>query len=65
MSKRYTKADLQELVYAQLANLEAIHDLLRIIKLQNELIEQANKKLKSELQDVKVKLYPVAQRRKK
>ncbi|WP_200825130.1 hypothetical protein [Aquimarina sp. AU119] len=45
---KYTKADLEKIVYTQLDNLNAIHDLLRIMKLQNELIENANKKLKDE-----------------
>ena len=52
-SSRYTKAQLEEIVYTQLDNLNAIHDLLRIMKLQNELIENANKKLKDELIDFK------------
>ncbi len=55
---RYTKAELEQLVFAQLENLNAIHDLLRILKLQNELIENANKKLQEEIDDVKKKLKP-------
>lgn len=50
---RYTKAQLEEIVFTQLDNLNAIHDLLRIMKLQNELIENANKKLKDEILDFK------------
>lgn len=50
---RYTKADLEKIVYTQLDNLNAIHDLLRIMKLQNELIENANKRLKDEVIDFK------------
>lgn len=50
---RYTKADLERIVSVQLENLDAIHDLLRIMKLQNELIENANKKLKDEVVDFK------------
>ena len=54
MSKsRYTKAQLEEIVFTQLDNLNAIHDLLRIMKLQNELIENASKKLKDEILDFK------------
>ena len=49
----YTKADLERVVYTQLDNLNAIHDLLRVMKLQNELIENANKKLKDEIIDFK------------
>lgn len=48
-SRKYTKAQLEQVVYTQLENLNAIHDLLRIMKLQNELIESANKKLKDEV----------------
>ncbi len=50
---KYTKADLEKIVYTQLDNLNAIHDLLRIMKLQNELIENANKKLKDEVIEFK------------
>lgn len=50
---RYTKAQLEEVVHTQLENLNAIHDLLRIMKVQNELIENANKKLKDEVLDFK------------
>ena len=50
---RYTKADLEQIVYTQLENLNAIHDLLKVMKLQNELIENANKKLKDEIIDFK------------
>lgn len=50
---KYTKADLEKVVYTQLDNLNAIHDLLRVMKLQNELIESANKKLKDEIIDFK------------
>ena len=54
-SRKYTKAQLEQVVYTQLENLNAIHDLLRIMKLQNELIESANKKLKDEVLDFKRK----------
>lgn len=52
-SQKYTKAQLEQVVYTQLENLNAIHDLLRIMKVQNELIENANKKLKDEVIDFK------------
>jgi len=55
MSTRYTKADLEQLVYSQLENLNAMHDLLSIMKHQNELIENANKKLKDEISEFKDK----------
>ncbi|MEM9389561.1 MAG: hypothetical protein AAGA02_03750 [Bacteroidota bacterium] len=55
--KRYTKADLEQIVFTQLDNLNAVHDLLRIMKTQNELLENANKKLKDEVSDFKVRYY--------
>lgn len=55
--KRYTKADLEAIVYCQLENLDAMHDLLRIMKTQNELLESANKKLRDEISDFRVKVY--------
>lgn len=57
MSTRYTKADLERIVSVQLENLNAMHDLLSIMKVQNELIHNANKKLKEEILDFKVKAY--------
>ncbi|QMU64965.1 MAG: hypothetical protein GKR88_12140 [Flavobacteriaceae bacterium] len=53
---KYTKTDLEKIVYTQLDNLNAIHDLLRIMKLQNELIENANKKLRDEVIDFKKRI---------
>lgn len=63
--RRYTKADLEQIVYSQLENLNAIHDLLSIMKHQNELIENANKKLKDEITDFKktIKTYPTPKRK--
>ena len=63
MSRRYTKADLEEIVSTQLENLNAMHDLLSIMKYQNELLECANKKLKDEIDDFKQKMYPKLSRR--
>ena len=57
MSTRYTKADLERIVMVQLENLSAIHDLLSIMKVQNELLHNANKKLKDETADFKTKQY--------
>ena len=59
MSKRYTKADLEQIVCTQLENLNAVHDLLSIMKHQNQLLERANTKLKNEISDLKVKMYPM------
>lgn len=55
--KRYTKAHLERIVAAQYENLNAIHDLLKIMKTQNELLEKANKKLRNEVIDFEVKYY--------
>lgn len=60
--KKYTKADLEQIVLIQLENLNAMHDLLQIMKLQNELITSANKKLKDEITEFKRKLYPKPKR---
>lgn len=62
MSQRYTKADLEEIVSVQLDNLNAMHDLLSIMKHQNQLLDSANKKLKDEITDFKQKLYPTQRR---
>lgn len=55
--RNYTKADLEELVSCQLENLNAMHDLLSIMKVQNELLHNANKKLKDEISEFKEKNY--------
>lgn len=62
MNRRYTKADLEQIVYAQLENLNAMHDLLSIMKHQNELLNSANKKLKDEITEFKLKDYPKIKR---
>ena len=60
MSRRYTKTDLEQIVSVQLENLNAMHDLLSIMKHQNELLNSANKKLKDEISEFKEKhvIYP-------
>ena len=60
--KQYTKADLERIVMVQLENLSAIHDLLSIMKVQNELLHNANKKLKDETTDFKTKQYQQSKR---
>lgn len=57
MKREYTKADLEELIYLQLENLNAVHDLIGIMKHQNELLEKANGNLKTEVLKFKKKLY--------
>jgi N-acetylglutamate synthase-like GNAT family acetyltransferase len=63
MSRRYTKADLEEIVSVQLENLNAMHDLLSIMKHQNELLNNVNKKLKDEISDFKQRMYPTPSKR--
>ncbi len=58
MNRRYTKADLEEIVYTQLENLNAVHDLLRIMKHQSELLDKVNKKLEEELIPIKDRIQP-------
>jgi len=52
---RYTKADLEELVYFQLENLKAMHALLSIMKVQNEQLNNVNKTLKDGISEFKEK----------
>ncbi len=52
-ARAYTKADLEELVLCQLQNLNAMNDLISIMRFQNELLENANKRLKSEISTFK------------
>ena len=54
---RYTKEDLKQIVASQLKNLTTIHDLLCIVKVQNEILENANKKLCDEIAGHKQKRY--------
>jgi len=63
----YTKAQLQEVVLTQLENLEAMHDLLNIIKNQNELLKNLNSRLKDEIREFKEKqfYYPINKRKPK
>lgn len=62
--RTYTKADLEQIVMTQLENLNAMNDLLSIMKVQNELLHNANKKLKDEIAEFKEKhfVYPTGQR---
>jgi len=61
---RYTKDQLEEIVFSQLENLNAMNDLLSIMKHQNELLHNANKKLKDEISEFKEKqhVYPTRKR---
>lgn len=66
MSTRYTKADLEAIVYKQLENLNAMHDLLGIMKFQNDLIQNLNQTLKAEIGQFKEQqvMYPTRRRTK-
>jgi hypothetical protein len=60
---KYTKADLEKIVLTQLENLNGMNDLLSIMKVQNELIHNANKKLRDEISEFKQKQYPTGRKR--
>ncbi|MFY0601947.1 MAG: hypothetical protein JXR03_19895 [Cyclobacteriaceae bacterium] len=63
MMMKYTKADLERIVFTQLENLNAMNDLLSIMKVQNELIQNANKKLRDEISEFKQKQYPTGRKK--
>ena len=65
MRKRYTKADLEEIAYRQLDNLNAMHDLLEIMKFQNDLIQNINQTLREEIGQFKEKQFMYPKRRSK
>ena len=62
MSKRYTKADLEQIISVQQENINIMSDLLSILKHQNELLNNTNKKLKDEIVYFKEKLNPTRKR---
>ena len=51
--RKYTKTDLEELVFCQLENLSAMHDLVSVMKTQTELLRKANRKLREEIVEFK------------
>jgi|GEM_PF-5044163 len=51
--KEPIRNQLEELIYSQLENLNAMNDLISIVRHQNELLKNANKKLKEEITDFK------------
>lgn len=63
MSRRYTKAELEEIVYKQLENLNAMHDLLSIIKVQNDLIQNIYQTLREEIGQFKEQQFKYPTRR--
>ena len=64
--RTYTKSQLEELIYSQLENLNAMNDLISIMRHQNDLLKNANKKLKEEITDFKERniMYSVGRKRK-
>lgn len=64
---RYTKEQLEKIVYTQHENLEAMHDLLQLMKLQTDLIKSVNKKVTKDMTGIKDAFakYPTALQRKK
>lgn len=64
---RYTKADLEKLIYTQLENLNVQGEHIDLIKKQNELLVKYNHKLIDELSDKvnEPKPYPIPKRRRK
>ena len=63
--KSYTRAHLEEVVWAQLENLRAMNDLLIVMKKQTDLVDEINKKLALELRAVKAINYQPIPRKKK
>ncbi|GIQ60254.1 hypothetical protein Flavo103_33900 [Flavobacterium collinsii] len=61
----YTKLQLEELIHSQLENLNAMNDLISIMRHQNDLLKNANKKLKEEITDFKEYQIKYATRRKR
>ena len=60
--RKYTKADLEEIISVQQENINIMSDLLSILKHQNELLNNTNKKLKDEIFYFKEKLNPTRKR---
>ncbi|NOQ76128.1 MAG: hypothetical protein GQ574_29265 [Crocinitomix sp.] len=65
--QRYTKAQLEKIVLTQHENLEAMHDLLKIMKFQTDLIKNVNQKVSTDLKGIQNSFakYPTALQRKK
>jgi hypothetical protein len=54
---RYNKAELERIVVAQLDNLDAMNDLVAIMRTQNELLRKANERLESVVEEFGKKRY--------
>ena len=55
----YTWDKLEEIIMTQLDNLDAMNDLICVMKEQTDLITRMNKKLRTELDEVNRKVYQV------
>lgn len=63
MSLNYTKAQLEELIFAQLTHLTEINEQNELLKKQNAMLLTANLKLAEMLSDKKTTPYPTAPRK--
>lgn len=64
MGFKYTKSDLELIVYRQLANLEAMGERIKLLEKQNELLLKYNHRLMEELGDRKTLIpYPKLSRK--
>lgn len=60
----YTKPQLERIIAVQLDHIDALQDLLSLVKEQNTLIAKVNERLRRELSDqAPVKPYPKASRK--
>ena len=65
MGFKYTKSDLEMIVHRQLANLEVLGEMIKLLEKQNELLVKYNHKLIEELSDRKPPIpYPKISRKK-
>lgn len=62
---RYTKDQLEELLYAQLSNLNSLGEQNRLLKEQNELLVKLNHNIIDEVDESKNKIVPYPNLRKK
>lgn len=59
---KYTKEHLEQIVFTQLENLEAMGDMLKLIREQNELIKKYNIVLGEEIEGLYKKVKPYSKR---
>jgi hypothetical protein len=58
MNRKYTKSNLESIVYRQLENLDAMGERIKLLEKQNELLVKYNHKLMEELGYTKSTLIP-------